>query len=77
MKMSIEKVWLLKKILEEPFKKKTHYVLYAKSHEQEMRIRELFRELEEEGLIIVEKDGQGRRVKISEKGLKYLASIRS
>ena len=64
-------------ILKEPFKNKMHYIMtLSRSQSLDDMIREILIEAEKEGLVIVERDGQKRRYRLSERGLKYLASIR-
>jgi DNA-binding PadR family transcriptional regulator len=64
-------------ILQEPFKNKMHYIMkLSRNQRLDDMIREILIEAEKEGLIIVERDGQKIRYRLSERGLKYLASIK-
>ena len=64
-------------IQKEPYKNKMHYIMkLSRNQRLDDMIREILTEAEKEGLLIVEKDGQKRRYRLSERGLKYLASIR-
>ncbi|RSN73744.1 MAG: hypothetical protein DSO07_06765 [Thermoproteota archaeon] len=71
------KAMVLDLIQKEPFKGKMHYIMkLSRNQRLDDMIREALKEAEQEGLIIVVKDGQRRRYRLSERGLKYLASIR-
>jgi DNA-binding transcriptional ArsR family regulator len=64
-------------ILQEPFKNKMHYIMkLSRNQRLDDMIREILIEAEREGLVLVEKDGQKKRYRLSDRGLKYLASIR-
>jgi DNA-binding PadR family transcriptional regulator len=64
-------------ILQEPFKNKMHYIMkLSRNQRLDDMIREILIEAEKEGLLVVERDGQKVRYRLSERGLKYLASIR-
>jgi methyltransferase-like protein len=64
-------------ILQEPFKNKMHYIMkLSRNQRLDDMIREILIEAEREGLLVVERDGQKVRYRLSERGLKYLASIR-
>jgi hypothetical protein len=64
-------------ILQEPFKNKMHYIMkLSRNQRLDDMIREILIEAEREGLLVVERDGQKIRYRLSERGLKYLASIR-
>ena len=64
-------------ILQEPFKNKMHYIMkLSRNQRLDDMIREILIEAEREGLLVVERDGQKIRYRLSDRGLKYLASIK-
>jgi adenylylsulfate kinase-like enzyme len=68
---------LLELIAREPHKTKTYYLLsLSRAGETDSIIKKIFRKFKNRGYVVEIVDGTKLRYRITQRGLKYLASIR-